>query len=384
MALVRETDYATCETAIAEALEMSGLLAALTESSRVLLKPNLMRGTPPEACHTTHPGFVAALTRLLRSRGVEVMVGDSSGLLGFTRQVFEASGMARAVVEAGGRVLDLDAGPFRRVRSPGGREFLVPQVLFEVDLVVQVPKLKTHPLMTLSVSVKGLMGLLPGATKPALHVALPSSAELAEGILDLYEALVSQGVPVGPSVVDAVWVLAGRGGGRPDVVRHPGLVVAGSDLFSVDLACFAIAGFDAREAPLARAAVARGLAPSSLSSVTLLGEDPRAAGPPFERPSPDSPERYRWSQRAYYFLRSRLIGPRHLPERCRGSGVCATVCPTRCIRIVDGRPRVADGCIRCMACVASCPTSAFEPRAPRFLDWLLRKRLSEAGIRDRP
>lgn len=376
--LRRCQDYDTAEPVLQEVLEASGIARDLQGARRVLLKPNQVMGLPPERCRTTDPRFLAALTRVLQRRGIEVLVGDSAGLIGFTGPVMQATGVQEAMERLGAKVVSLDAGPFRLL-PPSGRPpvaLFVSEVLFRVDAVLSVPKLVTHPLMGLSLSLKNLMGILPGALKPSLHVFRPGSDDLAGALLDLHRLSAEAGVRWAGSLVDGIWALGGRGGAVPPSPRYDfGLVAGGRDLAAVDLACAVAAGFSPGELPLCRQAMRLGRGPASLEDLALDGPDPRAWGPPLERPGEDWAERTTWSTRVYYFLRARLVRPVVDRSRCRGHQRCVAVCPVSAVSRQGDRTTIGRDCVRCLACVEQCPEGAIGLRSPWPLGFLYRRRI---------
>jgi uncharacterized protein (DUF362 family)/ferredoxin len=374
--------YAEVRGALEQALATSGLGDRL-RGQRVLLKPNLMKGAAPERCTNTHPAFVGALTGLLVDAGGQVLVGDSSGLLGFTDEVLDSSGVAAAVRAAGGAVVNLDAGPFVTVPVAGvvRRSFVLPRVLFEVDAVVQVPKLKAHALTVISAAMKNLVGVMPGATKCALHVDAPAPRDFAEGILDLFLALGAGGVRLEGAVVDAVWALAGRDGRDAPIVSRPGVILAGRDLTAVDVAAARVLGLDPGGVPTIRAALRRRLGPASLGDVEVTGDPlPRCAAP-----APGCPaglkERSLLAARAHYWMRGRIVLPEHDPARCAGGRACVAVCPVDAIRFEGRRAVIGDACIRCYACHEVCPSGAMRLRTPWPLQGVLRQRAEGLDVR---
>jgi len=361
----RCSSYEACEEAIALALQTSGLATRL-EGSRVLLKPNMMKAGPPERADATHPLFVAALTRLLVQRGCEVLVGDSSGLLGFTREVFDATGMTEAVIGGGGRPVNFDAGPFVQLHVGGTiqRSLWLPKLLFEVDNVVQVPKLKTHSLMGMSASLKNLMGLLPGATKCDLHFQLPGPERLSQGIVDLYCALTDAGVALGAVVVDGIWGQARKGSLRGEVLRKPHVVIASDSLAAADVVCAEVMGLPLHDLPMIRAASRQGVGPASMDELELLGDRYAIGQVRFEPALRGLKDRVSLAHRAHYWVRSRIVELVHDPDRCRSERACVQSCPVHCIEVHDGGIRIGPSCIRCYACLAACPHGALRLHVP--------------------
>lgn len=383
VAIRRCTDYRTIRPTLRDVMDATGLTQTLAHR-RVFLKPNLMKGSLPEHRNNTHPAFVGSLTAELVALGCEVVVGDSSGILGFTDEVFDASGVRSAVERAGGRVVNLDAGPFERI-SLAGREpavFWLPRVLFEVDAVVSVPKLKTHSLNVLSLALKNLVGTMPGATKCAMHLRRPGPDAFAEGVVDLYRALVQGGVRSLTAMVDGVWALAGRGPGVGPIPRVPGLVVGG-DPFAVDVACALAVGFDPASIPTIRASAGRGLGPDPRAPGEEMLRIVREAVPepgPFERPTRNWSERTIWTTLAHYWVRGRIVKPVHDPGRCEGGRRCVDVCPVRCVRKGTRGWVIGRECIGCLACHEVCPTGAMGLTVPRPLRGLFRRRAAGLDV----
>jgi uncharacterized protein (DUF362 family)/NAD-dependent dihydropyrimidine dehydrogenase PreA subunit len=361
--------YAACDEVILEVLVGSGLADKL-RNTKVFLKPNLMKGAAPELALNTHPEFVGALTRILVNWGSEVLVGDSSGLLGFTDEVLEASGVASAVLAAGGKVLNLDRGPFRKIASNGLTEkaFWIPEAVLDSRVVLSVPKLKTHTLTGISCSLKNLVGILPGATKCVLHVHRSRPADFCDALWDLYDALTAQGVDLDAAIVDGIWGLSGMGRPEGPRMRELGLVAASSSLASLDLLCATAIGVPSREVETINAAIRRGIGPSRIEQVSQAGDIVRAPWCAFDCAKRGLKERYSLSHAAYYWTRARLVRPVHVPELCEGHSQCVEVCPVNALHRTGSKVQILSHCIGCYACHEVCPTGAMALRVP----WLLR------------
>ncbi len=207
---------------------------------RVLVKPNLIDfidGHPV----TTAPEMVAAVVDLLRELGVgEIAVGDGPGFRREASPVVEASGLAGVLAQRKLAFVDLNYDDPRPVPARDGwflheRELWLPRHAREADLIVSVPKLKTHHWAGVSLSLKNLFGLIPGARygwpKNVLHVN-----GIAPSVLGIHRS-----VPQVVAVVDGIVGMEGDGPLFGEPVAH-GLLAVGADPVAVDATCCQLMG----------------------------------------------------------------------------------------------------------------------------------------------
>ncbi len=187
---------------------LGGIETFVKPGERVLIKPNMLSAKPPEAAVTTHPAVLRAVIELVQSAGAVALVGDSPGF-GTLRSVAKRSGML-AVVEATGAEL-VEFSETRAVASTGKfRRFEVAAAYLQADRVINLPKLKTHEMMTLTCGVKNLFGILVGAAKPAWHLQAGFDRELfARVLLEIYQLR-----PPDLTIVDAITAMEGDGPGE--------------------------------------------------------------------------------------------------------------------------------------------------------------------------
>ncbi len=210
---------------------------------RVLVKPNLVdviEGHPV----TTSPAVVAAVLDVL-AEADEIIVGDGPGFRRDAWPVVGACGLASVLSARRIRFVDLNYDDPRPVPVRGGwflheREIWLPRHVREADLIVSVPKMKTHHWAGVSLSLKNLFGIVPGCRygwpKNLLHInGIPLS------ILGLHEL-------AGPvvAVVDGIVGMEGDGPLFGSEVPH-GLLAVGADPVAVDTVCAAAMGFDRDE-----------------------------------------------------------------------------------------------------------------------------------------
>ena len=332
---------------------LGGIGSFVRPGMQVLIKPNLLAGKPPEAAVTTHPAFVAAVVRLVREAGCNVMVGDSPGLGSF-ESVTARSGIARAVAEAGGCLV-----PFQetiRVPATGRfRELELAKTYLEADLVINLPKLKTHEMMGMTAAVKNLYGTVVGAQKVAHHLTAGHDRSLFAGLL----LEIAMARPVALTIVDAVVAMEGNGpnSGTP---RQVGLLLAGSDPLAVDVVAADLIGLPEGLRYLEKEAQNRGLTGVDRARLVRVGE---AADVTLTRPFtlPEAQDLQFGLPRFLRPLARRYLSPlpEADPERCVRCGVCRDACPPHAITITNNALSVASRrCIRCWCCRELCPYHA--------------------------
>ncbi len=351
-----------CDSYQAELLQerLAALLAPLggierfvAAGQRVLLKPNMLAGKPPEAAVTTHPALVQAVAELVKNAGGIVLVGDSPGI-GLFEQVARKTGI-KAAVEASGATLR----PFDRTRqiAAGGlfRQLELAEAYLDADVVINLPKLKTHEMMTLTCGVKNLYGAVVGPAKAALHLTAGRSKELFAGLL----LEIAQARPVALTIVDGIVAMEGNGpnSGTP---RQLGMLLAGDSPVAVDTVAAELVGIPHRLLPVQQEAKRRGLPGSSLDQIVLVGQLPlQPAEPPFVLPD-GLDLQFGLPGFVKPILRDSLSPlPCADPQRCVLCGICRDACPPQAITITKNALKVDSGrCIRCWCCRELCPHHA--------------------------
>ena len=181
VAIERCEDYSA--GALKEALEkvlehLGGMKAFVRPGQKVLLKPNLLRKARPEEGVTTHPALIGAVAELVRKAGGQAVIGESPGAaLAHNRatltRLYRACGV-EAVAADEGAELDL-AAEHETVSLPEGKMVKKIQIIrpaLDADVIINLPKFKTHVYTRLTGAVKNLFGLVPGLIKPGYHAKL--------------------------------------------------------------------------------------------------------------------------------------------------------------------------------------------------------------------
>lgn len=361
VSITRCASYETQEAyrAVRESIDLlGGMETFVSRGERILLKPNLLAGKPPETAVTTHPEVVRAVIRLVKEAGGVPVVGDSPGL-GTALKVADKCGVASVCREEGVELIDLKT--LVVAENPDGLTFKrleVAKEALDCDGIINIPKLKTHAQMFLTLGVKNLFGCVPGKLKPQWHLSAGvESSHFAAMLLDLYSFLRPR-----LTVMDGIVGMEGNGPGAGDP-RKIGLVFAGADAVALDTVVTAVLGAEPHDLPLLKAASIRGLN-TDIDGIEVLGEGiSSVAVDGFKFPPLVS---LNFADRLPYFLDRRLrraLTSRPSVERlkCTLCNICVQVCPAEVMAKTDRISIDYDRCIRCYCCQEMCPEGAISP-----------------------
>lgn len=297
-------------------------------------------------------------------------MGDSPAgpyTVGALKRSYRAAGLDQVAAETGAALnFDLESVDLPHPEGKVLKSITVTRPIAEADVVITLPKLKTHGLTVFTGAVKVLFGCIPGLLKAEYHLRMPDVRDFSDMLLDI-ATLVKPGL----SIMDGIVGMEGEGpsSGRP---RTIGLLLASEDSVALDVVACSVVGIKPANATTTRAAIARGLSSGRLEDIDLVG-------PPFSTVQVTSFEAAvrvgNWRERLprpLYSLAEGLFRPKPVTrlERCTGCGTCARLCPPQAIAMVDKRPRTDyDKCIRCFCCQEVCPESAVSIHRP----WVARR-----------
>ncbi|MBO4345661.1 MAG: DUF362 domain-containing protein [Victivallales bacterium] len=358
-------DFSRVELAMREALApFGGMSAIVSPGQRVLLKPNLVAPSKPELAVTTHPAIVRAAIRLVKEVGGICFVGDGPGV-GGTVNAARGSGLCDVAAEEGAEVLEFaETAVFENDGNRLLKRLELARQLKDMDVLITLPKLKTHCQMAFTGALKNQYGLIPGAAKGKFHFRFQNRDRMADLMVDI-----NRTAKPALAIMDAVVGMEGPGpsGGTP---RQIGAIIAGTDLTAVDTVAFTLIGLRLEEVPVSMAAKRGGYGTADLEEIEVVGAQiSDLAVPDFKlvkaplnimRILPLPKSMLRWIRRqvapAPWIDSSKCI-------KCRR---CENGCPVEpaAIRpLAAAESRLDDSlCIRCYCCHEFCPVKAIELR----------------------
>jgi uncharacterized protein (DUF362 family)/Pyruvate/2-oxoacid:ferredoxin oxidoreductase delta subunit len=333
---------------------LGGIKAFVKRGDRVLLKPNLLTAKHPDRCVTTHPAVVKAVAHLVQEAGGIPAIGDSPAVGGL-RRVATQAGIAAVAQEIGCPLVE-----FKEVaRITAGahytfRRFELAKAVLDADVVINLPKIKTHAQTLLTLGVKNIFGCIPGMRKAQWHLKAGIDHAYFAGML----AELCQLVKPALTIADGVIGMEGEGPGSGEP-RPLGLIVASGNPYALDTAICQIIGVLPEKLPTIQAARQRGFAGSG-AGITIVGKKVEEVSvAPFRLPA-----RFDMQWNLPGFVKKPLKNifvPKPLikGDRCKACGACAEVCPPQAISVIDKKIKINyRHCIRCYCCQEVCPEGA--------------------------
>ncbi len=247
---------------------------------RILLKPNLVEFEPASTINT-HPMLVHAAYEAFHAMGAAtVRIAEGPGHRRNTLDLAEAAGYFHTVPDFEEQFVDLNVDEVTRVRPTAQfsriKKLYLPNSALGADLLVSMPKMKTHHWVGATLSMKNLFGVVPsgiyGWPKNVLHWA-----GIDESIADLHAAFPRQF-----AIVDGIVGMEGNGPIQ-GTAKHAGVLVAGRDPVAVDATCCRIMKIDPMQIRYLQLAVRRGdESQITEDHILQIGEPIQSVSTPFE------------------------------------------------------------------------------------------------------
>lgn len=343
VSIVKCEDYEqeNVDKAVKEALALIDF--KFKKGIKVLLKPNVLYAASPEKAVTTHPSILIALCKLLKN--CEVYIGDSPGFANRDK-AFKVSGILKVIKDYKSNFVNFNTTKliaFKNEKNVFLKEVYLPKLIKEVDLIINLPKLKTHGLMKYTGAIKNLYGFIPGGKKAHYHLIADSEEKFGRVLVELYQHIKPE-----LAIMDAIVGMEGFGpsAGQP---KQTGLILASKDCLSLDIVASEIIGFKPEDILTSKIAIEKRL----YKSVEKVGL--KDAHIKYKKARPLEKRLPNFIKKLIYKNRIRINN-----KECKKCYICYTHCPSKAIK--KGGKLTIDNkkCIQCFCCHELCPYNAIK------------------------
>lgn len=372
ISIVNVNDYESIPKAVIGAIKLieDNFSFDITNSNNILLKPNLLT-SKKDAC--TQPSFIEGVLNYLKEKGVSmnrVYLGDSPGQsqkLGSDvakkvgiYEICENYDINFVDFESKTPIIEEIEGSYRlnQIRVAGAVK--------DCDVLISLPRLKSHLEATMTGAIKNYWGIIPGGLKAHYHLFGKNAKQFGEVLADNFSWIVKN-KPKRLIVYDLQEIMEGRMGPGGGTMKKWDLILAGTDEVALDLIAAEIGKLKVKTVPHLKNAIERGLGVGNLEDIDIVGmslEKAKNQTPKFHVPGNTFTNfiAYMTGHIGYKIIKK---VPELIKSRCIKCGECAQNCASEAIKFEKGSFPVflRKKCISCFCCAELCSESAIKAKS---------------------
>ncbi|PIP38209.1 MAG: hypothetical protein COX19_14010 [Desulfobacterales bacterium CG23_combo_of_CG06-09_8_20_14_all_51_8] len=375
----KEYEIRLLKDTIRQSLSNIGFNLDTLKKARVVVKPNLLMPSKDEKAIITHSEFFRAAVQIVKESGGTPILLESPAVHSLERTIKKTS-YARVVDSE--KIEIANPAKTRTLRFDKAKKFKhidIAEGYFDADIILALPKFKTHGITYITGGVKLLFGAIPGVEKSKMHLRAQTPEAFSEFLLDLYGAMTYGFSPSKPiiHIMDAICAQEGEGPGPAGKPKWLNAVLASENGIAMDYVASQIAGVDVKKALTVVNGFKRDYGVSSPDEIEVIGasmDEMRAQD--FEAATGGSvfSNMFRWPFNTPTFKNLFLDRPAPSEEKCTLCYQCKKICASGAISESSGKRKIPtydyNTCVRCYCCLEICPEAAIR-KERGMLQWVL-------------
>ena len=341
-------DYNNLKKTIKKSIDLiGGFKKYIKPNDRVLLKPNLCDPVKREQRATTDPMVVKAVIELVKEITPKVYIADLPAIdkPNITKETLVKTGLMKVLKETKTKPLDLQKAGFIPKIIPDYQildrtDFS--KVYFYSDVIINLPKLKSHGITHITAAVKNLFGLVHMGERKYLHSEF-NDEDFSKGLVDIYSFMKDK---VKLNILDAIIGMEGDEGPSYGEPVRLGYIVASNDAISLDAIGAKITGHNPYAIHTIKNGHIRKINNANIENIELVGDELKERN---------------FNQHSNYenrnkSLKDKKLMPKIIQEKCKKCGACYNECPVNAIKKYDEETYEIKEkeCIKCYCCIEAC------------------------------
>ncbi len=343
--------------------DLGGIERFVKKGDIVALKPNLLVFSSPSKAIVTNPHFTFEVFKKVLEAGGKPFVIDSPGSgIPFTKRslnsLYRLTGYSEVFkdypdclnLDTSKKMVDIENGLILKSVN-------ILKPLLDADVIINLPKMKTHSLTFISGAVKNMYGSVPGMEKTRYHSRFKDVHDFSRALLD-----VSNVTKPNLTLMDGILSLEGDGPAMRGVPRKTEIILGSKDPLSMDFAICKLIGLEYKEIPYLKVAIDNNI---SDGTYNLKGDIPSIDNFVLPRTyhgklSLDPVSLYNYF--VFPIFSNFLIEkPKVIKQKCIRCGICVRSCPEKIITMDKISAKIDySKCIKCYCCHEQCPEGAID------------------------
>lgn len=372
-----EYDFSLVKENIKYIFDELSFLDKINQNTKVFVKLNLVGAFDCSLGITTHPIIVKAVLDILKEKTNHIIVGDNPATKDQIATL-KKCGIYNIIKEYNCDILEPTI--FTKITNSNASvytTFEVSKQMIDADILINIPKLKTHTLAYMTCAEKNFFGLIYGLNKSAWHVKASNPLEFGNAINDLYGALLeSYKDKTILHLCDGILGLEGEGPSASGDPKKANALLASYDAIALDRVACELVKLDHSKLYITNIGQERKYGEGNLENINIKGNSLNDfIDISFKAPK-DSLSHIGLKFLRFKFLRNLLLEhPTISKDKCIKCGECAKICPPKTMKFEKGQlPHLKNQqCIRCWCCAEVCPQSAIEKSNRPMLGKMLLK-----------
>jgi uncharacterized protein (DUF362 family) len=244
---------------------LGGIEKYVKRGDTVLLKPNFIAPRSRHHATQTHPAVILEVARLLKDIGARPFVGDSpawGNVFACVKKLKLDKDLAKLAVP----VKQLNKPKWCKL-SERNKKVGISYAALEADVIINLPKFKTHQQLVATFAVKNMFGCVAGKRKALWHFSRGKTEDFCRLLIEIYKHL-----SPALTIIDGVAAMDGQGPihGR---TRPLGWLIAGRDPIACEIVCSELVNINPEDLPIVNQARAMSFGCHDREKIQTLGDD---------------------------------------------------------------------------------------------------------------